>query len=186
VTSIFDVNLCDFNGELCFNVSFCYAHFHLFLSQIWAFLSSSPCLRSWFFSPTVGLVFSCSVLTTGRIFFTCFQPRALLFGIHSSVPDFSLDCGIAGLGAFISGWEVSIFSSVFITRTRDLVFCSVFLDAVSSPLFKKLAETKKLAPFDPVGFQKNRPNSIKTGRNLFDWKCEHWNPLSMNTGRFCW
>jgi hypothetical protein len=36
--------------------------------------------------------------------------------------------------------------------------------------FKKLAQTKKSAPFDPIGFQKNRPNSVKTGRNPFDTK----------------
>jgi hypothetical protein len=33
------------------------------------------------------------------------------------------------------------------------------------PVFKKPAETKKSAPSDPAGFQKNRPNSVKFGEN---------------------
>jgi hypothetical protein len=41
---------------------------------------------------------------------------------------------------------------------------------------KKPAETKKLAPFDPAGFRKNRPNSVKTGQNPFDSKFEQRNP----------
>jgi hypothetical protein len=40
-------------------------------------------------------------------------------------------------------------------------------------VFKKPAETKKSAPSDPAGFQKNRPNSVKTGRNPFNSKFEH-------------
>jgi hypothetical protein len=43
-------------------------------------------------------------------------------------------------------------------------------------VFKKSVETTKLAPSDPAGFRKNRPNSVKTGRNPFDLKFEQWNP----------
>jgi hypothetical protein len=43
------------------------------------------------------------------------------------------------------------------------------------PVFKKPAETKKLAPSDPADFRKNRSNSVKFGenrRNPFDSKFE--------------
>jgi hypothetical protein len=43
-------------------------------------------------------------------------------------------------------------------------------------VFKKPAETKKLAPSDPAGFWKNWPNSVKIGRNPFDSKFEQRNP----------
>jgi hypothetical protein len=51
--------------------------------------------------------------------------------------------------------------------------------------FKKPTENKKSASSDPVGFQKNRPNLVKTDRNPFDSKCKQLNPQPMNTGRFC-
>jgi hypothetical protein len=35
----------------------------------------------------------------------------------------------------------------------------------AKPWFKKPAETEKLGLSDPVGFQKNRPNSVRFGKN---------------------
>jgi hypothetical protein len=44
--------------------------------------------------------------------------------------------------------------------------CRVYITL--GPVFKKPADTKKSGPSDSIGFQKNRPNSVKIGRNSFD------------------